>query len=148
MSTTEAARLAVDLNTAEMTALFRSALVYRKTAVVVISAALAGETIVTVTADGTEETRRVCQGGEPVITNPGGEEYVPQGGWPAVERRYSKRPDGRWEARGLVRAFPNPAGCPVRVTTRRGACRSKARTAGSLSSTWRSPRIRSGRTGT
>src|SRR5581483_1699046 len=41
---------------------------------------------------------------------------VPMGGWPQVERRYEPVGDGRYQAKGLIRAFRNPAGQPVTIT--------------------------------
>src|SRR5581483_819943 len=55
-------------------------------------------------------------GGEPVITNPGGEEYVPMGGWEQVRRRYDALGGGRWQAKGMVRAVVNPTGAEVTIT--------------------------------
>jgi hypothetical protein len=116
MSTTEATPLAVDLGTPEMTALFAAAPVYRKSAVVSIRAAEPGEIVATVMADGRAETTVTCAGGEPVITNPGGEQYVPTGAWEQVGRRYDELGGGRYQAKGMVRAFTNPTGQPVVIT--------------------------------
>lgn len=106
---------ALDLSTDEMTARFDAAPIYRKSAVVTIREADPGERVVTTLANGHEETAVTCDGGEPVITNPGGEQYVPTGGWAQVERRYHPLNGGRWQARGMVRAFPNPTGGDVTI---------------------------------
>jgi hypothetical protein len=104
-----------DLNTGEITALLAAAPLYRKSAVVMIRAAEPGERIVTALANGLEETAVTCKGGEPVITNPGGEQYVPIGGWAQVERRYVPLSGDRWQARGMIRAVRNPAGRDVTI---------------------------------
>jgi hypothetical protein len=109
------AELAVDLGTDEMTRRFREAPVYRKTAVVPIRTAIPGEPVTTVMADGLTETAVTCVGGEPVITNPGGEQYVPMGGWEQVTRRYDDIGGGLYQAKGLIRAIPNPTGQPVTI---------------------------------
>lgn len=106
----------LDLTTDEFTALFAAAPVYRKSAVVSIREAQPGERVVTVMGDGREETAVTCSGGEPVITNPGGEQYVPMGGWEQVGRRYDPLAGGLWLAKGMVRAFPNPTGAEVSIT--------------------------------
>jgi hypothetical protein len=106
-------RIQVDLSTPDMTAAFRAAPVYRKRAVVTIRTARPGEQVTTTMANGIEETAVRCTGGEPVIANPGGEEYVPMGDWEQVSRRYDALGDGRYQAKGMIRAFANPAGQPV-----------------------------------
>jgi hypothetical protein len=103
----------VDLGTEDMTEAFRVAPVYRKSAVVTIRAAGLGERIATTMTSGLEETVVTCAGGEPVITNPGGEQYVLIGGWAQVERRYRRLSGNQWQARGMIRAFANPTGQPV-----------------------------------
>lgn len=102
-----------DLSTEDMTAAFRDAPVFRKSAIVTIRTARPGERIVTTMASGLQETVVTCIGGEPVITNPGSEQYVPMGGWAQVERRYRPISGDQWQARGMVRAFVNPTGRPV-----------------------------------
>lgn len=114
-STTKRTTMRLDLTAGEFTALFAAAPVYRKSAVVLIREARPGERVVTVMGDGREETAVTCSGGEPVITNPGGEQYVPMGGWEQVHRRYDQFGDGRWQAKGMVRAFPNPSGAEVSI---------------------------------
>lgn len=103
----------LDLSTDEFTAQFAAAPVYRKSAVVNARPAVPGEQVVTTLADGTVETTVTCDGGEIVITNPGGELYVVGG--EKFAKRYAPLGDGRFQARGMVRAVINPAGGDVTV---------------------------------
>jgi PGDYG protein len=102
-----------DLNTPDMTALFAAAPLYRKSAIVAARRASAGERIVTVMSSGHVETSVTCDGGEWVITNPGGELYVISA--EKFARRYEPADDGRYRAKGIIRAFRNPAGVPVTI---------------------------------
>jgi hypothetical protein len=105
----------LDLSAEEFTARFAKAPVYRKSAVVRIRTATPGEVVATVMADGRTETTVTCTGGEPAVTNPGGEQYVPMGGWEQVSRRYDPLAGDLWLAKGMVRAFPNPTGEDVTI---------------------------------
>lgn len=106
----------IDLNTAEMTAEFLKAPVYRKRATVLILPALAGEEITTVTADVADETTVIAAEGDPVIHNPGGERYIPIGKWEGVSEKYDALGGNMYRAKGCIRAFPNPYSQEVSIT--------------------------------
>jgi hypothetical protein len=98
----------VDLSSDDYTERFAEAKVYVKSAVVQATRARGGERVETVLADGTSETANVCNAGDFIATNPGGEKYVltPEN----FAKRYEPGEDGSYRAKGVCRAFQNPTG--------------------------------------
>lgn len=104
----------LDLSTPEMTQRFAEAPVYEKTAVVTIREVEPGTPLETRLADGRVETKNVAtEDRRHVVTNPDGEEYLV--GADKVADRYTPLGDGRYKAKGMVRAFPNPTGGEITI---------------------------------
>jgi hypothetical protein len=103
----------LDLSTPEMTQRFAEAPVYEKTAVVSIREVQPGEALETVLADGRVETKNVAKEGDHVVTNPDGEQYFISA--QEVADRYTDLGDGRYQAKGACRAFPNPTGDEITI---------------------------------
>jgi hypothetical protein len=74
-----------------------------------------GELIVTRLKDGTVETANVAAPGDWIVTNPGGEEYVP--GNEKFLKRYEPKPgqSGVFIAKGYCKAVKNPFNEPIRM---------------------------------
>lgn len=107
-------RLGLDLRTAEMDWRFAGAAVYEKFAVVRARRAEPGEVVETVLANGRVETSNVAGDNDFVLTNPDGEQYLIGSG--KLAARYVDLGDGRYRAKGMVRAFRNPTGREISIT--------------------------------
>lgn len=106
--------LELDLTTQEVTDALAQAPVFAKKGVVQARPATPGERIVTVLADGTEETSNVAGENTVVITNPGGEQYII--GADKFNSRYSAtEEDGVFRAKGMARALQNPTGGDIEI---------------------------------
>lgn len=94
---------------------FEAAPLWRKKAVVSARQTADVESLKTVLADGTVETSRdAVPAGHWIITNPGGEEYAitPE----KFEKLYEGTDkEGRFRAKGVIRAYQNPTGHPVTI---------------------------------
>lgn len=94
---------------------FETAPLWRKKAVVSARQTTTVESLKTVLADGTVETSRdAVPAGHWIITNPGGEEYAisPE----KFEKLYEDTDEeGRFRAKGVIRAYQNPTGHPVTI---------------------------------
>lgn len=103
----------LDLCSEELSGLLAAAPVYEKLPVVSARVAEADEAVVTVLADGREETSNLARPGDVIVTNPGGERYVldPE----TFSRRYREIADGRFQATGMVRALRNPAAVEIEI---------------------------------
>ncbi|WP_433204754.1 hypothetical protein ACQP1G_16590 [Nocardia sp. CA-107356] len=86
----------------------RRAPIYRKKAVVQAVEAEGGENVVTILSSGKEETRNTAKRGDWIITNPGRERYIVAKD--KFSTLYEPLPNGKFAARGTVRAEPNPTG--------------------------------------
>ncbi len=102
-----------DLATPEITQALTEAPLFLKSAVVEAHVAEAGERVVTTLADGREETAQTTEGGEYVVTNPSGEQYVLQSD--NFAKRYEEQEDGTFRAKGACRAVPNPTGEDITI---------------------------------
>ncbi len=95
--------------------LARNGRIYRKTGEVRARRADAPETVETVLADGSKETKNTAVPGDYIVTAPGGEQYVLK---PDVFlARYERKPGQAdiYAARGQIVAIPNPFGRPVAI---------------------------------
>jgi hypothetical protein len=97
----------VDLSTEEWTDKFAGAPIYRKTALVHIRPALPGERVVTILADGTEETYNIASEDQVVVTNPSGEQQIISLE-KAVQRYDLTDTPGLFLAKGMVRVIDSP----------------------------------------
>jgi ADP-ribose pyrophosphatase YjhB (NUDIX family) len=104
----------LDLAADELTALLAEAPVYRKTGLVRIRPAVAGETITTVLADGTVETVNTAGENQYVIEAASGEEYIIDAD--RLDRYEATEEPGVFRAKGMVRAIDNPTGRPIEIT--------------------------------
>lgn len=103
----------VNLFTEDMEQAFAQAPRYRKSVIVDARKTTKEEKLDTILASGVHETSRIVPIGSWVITNPGGEEYAV-----SEEKflsRYEANGDGRWRAKGVIRAFRNPTGEDVEI---------------------------------
>lgn len=103
----------LDLHTPEMTQRFAEATIYAKFAVISIRPIEAGQTIDTVLSDGRLETSNTSKEDNYLATNPGGEQYIISG--QDLADRYTALGGGRYQAKGMVRAFLNPTGADISV---------------------------------
>lgn len=103
----------VNLFTETMDEAFAKAPRYRKSVIVEARKTLKEEKLDTILASGVHETSRIVPVGHWIITNPGGEEYA------VTEEkflsRYEQMEDGRWRAKGVIRALRNPTGEDVEI---------------------------------
>lgn len=104
----------LDLSTPEATEALAQAPIYEKKGVVHARPATPGEKIVTVLADGTEETTNVAGENQVVITNPGGEQYI-IGAEKFASRYGATDEEGVFKAKGMARAVQNPTGGPIEI---------------------------------
>lgn len=107
----------LDLNTPYYDAALTSATtpVYQKTAKVSARRLEHDEEIVTQLAGkDTPETKQLAKAGMYVVTNPGGEEYAVDAN--KFESKYDDIGDGRFQAKGFVRAIKNPTGKDIEIT--------------------------------
>lgn len=104
----------VDLQTGELNERFRYAPLWQKKAVVEARQVKHVEHLDTFLANGFLETSREVPAGHWIITNPGGEEYaVPD---EKFKSRYEDMGEGKFKAKGLIRAYSNPTGKSVEIT--------------------------------
>lgn len=103
----------VDLHDAEHTERFRFAPLWQKKAVVEARQVKEPEFLDTVLANGFLETSREVPVGHWIITNPGGEKYAVSD--EKFHSRYESIGDGKYKAKGLIRAYSNPTGRNVEI---------------------------------
>lgn len=103
----------VDLQDAVNAERFKTAALYRKSAVVTARRTTKVEKLDTVLSNGLVETSREVPAGEWIVTNPGGEEYAISD--EKFRARYELRGDGQYQAKGVIHAFKNPTGGDVEV---------------------------------
>jgi hypothetical protein len=104
----------IDISGEEWTERLAAAPVYKKTAVVHIRPAVAGERIVTTLAGGKEETENTAGEEDVVVTNPSGEKQIVSLE-KAVQRYDLTDTPGLFLAKGMVRAVDNPHGRPISI---------------------------------
>lgn len=104
----------IDLSGEEWTERLAQAPLYRKTALVHIRPAIPGEHVVTILADGSEETSNIAAEDDVVITNPGGEKQIVSLE-KAVQRYDLTDTSGLFLAKGMVRAITNPFDHPISI---------------------------------
>lgn len=106
--------LSVDRNAPEIMDALASARIFKKYGTVQARPALAGEVITTVLADGTTETKNTANEDDWIVTNPGGEFYIiPEAKF--LARYEPTEEEGIYDAKGLIRAIPNPYGQSVEI---------------------------------
>lgn len=103
----------IDVNSEECTKLYEEAQKFQKSAVVDARKLKKEEKITTVLANGFHETERVTPAGNWVITNPGGEEYAVSE--EKFKARYESIGNGKYRAKGVIKAFRNPTGEKVEI---------------------------------
>lgn len=95
---------------------FKGAPLWRKSAVVTARQLAEPQALKTMLSNGLVETSRdVVEAGNWIITNPSGEEYA------ITDEKFKKlyegtKEDGRYQAKGIIRAYQNPTGNPVEIT--------------------------------
>jgi hypothetical protein len=87
--------------------------VYRKTGEIRARRAVATRAVVTVLADGTEETKNTAAPGDFIVTGPGGEEYVLKRDTFLARYRAKPRKRGVYLPCGTIVAAPNPFACSI-----------------------------------
>jgi|GEM_PF-2688883 len=103
-----------DLQGENITEQFAKSPIYSKSALVRARIAEAGDVITTTLADGTVETTDTAKGGEIIVTNPGGEEYMTS--FDNFNARYDATDqDDVYKDKGKIRAFKNPTGEAVTI---------------------------------
>lgn len=111
--------LQLDLNDAEYSERFRNAPIFQKNVIVTARRVETPERVDTILANGLLETSREVPVGHWIITNPGGEQYAKTE--EQLRERYEDLGDGRFQAKGIIRAFSNPTGSEVAIMTPWGA---------------------------
>lgn len=92
---------------------FKNAPTYQKKVTVSARPAQEGELLVTRLANGEEETKQTLKASQWVVTNPGGEEYAIDS--EKFEQLYEPLAEGRFRARGKIKALPNPWEEPIQI---------------------------------
>jgi len=103
-----------DINSDEYTLALAEAPVFEKTATIQARVAQFGEVVQTILANGTVETTDIANEGDPIVTNPGGEEYLIRHENFAHHYETTDQ-EGVFKAKDLVRAIKNPTGEPIRI---------------------------------
>ncbi len=105
-------------------ALDRNGKTYRKNGYVRARRVSVATPVLTILADGRQETRNVAAPGDYIVTGPGGEQYVVK---PEVfAARYERKPGSRdvYFAHGQIVAIPNPLGSAVHLAASWGEVQS------------------------
>lgn len=104
----------IDRKSPEIMNALSEAPIYKKQGFVEARRAEIGEEIITILEDGTKETVNKANEGDWIVVNPGGEEYIVPGS--KFENRYeATNEDGKYAAKGYVRATKNPFGKPIEI---------------------------------
>lgn len=103
----------VDLNDRMATKGFLVSPLYRKSVTVEAYQTTEDTPLDTVLADGTLETSRTVPSGQWVVTNPDGEQYAITD--ETFTARYEHVNGNTYQAKGIIRAFPNPFGHPITI---------------------------------
>lgn len=98
---------------------FTNAPRYQKTVTVTARTAKPGEHMRTILANGLIETDRILNGTETIITNPTGEEYAIR--TEQLHDIYTHVEEDIWQAKGIIKALPNPTGQPIYINAPWGA---------------------------
>ena len=104
----------LDLQSDEFKERFLNAPLWTKKAIVDARQVTETEHLDTVLANGFLETTREVPVGHWIITNPGGEEYAVSD--EKFQTRYESIGNGKFKAKGVIRAFSNPTGENVEIT--------------------------------
>jgi hypothetical protein len=104
----------IDLHSGDFNERFLDASIWQKKAIVEARQVKEIEHLDTVLANGFLETTREVPAGHWIITNPGGEEYAVSD--EKFQSRYVSIGNGKFQAKGRIRAYPNPTGKNVEIT--------------------------------
>lgn len=104
----------IDLQSGEFNERFIDAPLWTKKAIVDARQVTETEHLDTILANGFLETTREVPAGHWIVTNPGGEEYALSD--EKFQSRYESIGNGKFQAKGVIRAYSNPTGGKVEIT--------------------------------
>ena len=105
----------IDRKSTEILLALAGAPIYKKFGTVIARQAIPGEVVKTILNDGREETASSDKGGDVVVTNSTGEQYI-LSAETFASRYVATTEDGVFSANGYVRAIKNPFETPIEIS--------------------------------